>query len=71
MTMPFLPKHKVICVMQDYMKLLLSNFKPRCICNVEDQSTGGSIATVDLKTKNDSVEKPMLKKIYISNYMQI
>ena len=32
-------------------KLLVCNFKPKCICNVEDQSTGGSIATVDLNMK--------------------
>jgi hypothetical protein len=32
-------------------KLLLCNLKPKCICNVDDQCTGGSIATVDLKMK--------------------
>jgi hypothetical protein len=32
-------------------KHLLCNFKPKCIFNVEDHCTSGSIAPVDLKMK--------------------
>ena len=39
-------------------KLLVCNFKPKCICNVEDQSTGGSIATVDLNMKINWTSDP-------------